>query len=284
MPQRVPMALLIPTTAFTTAEPHAGPAPVLVRVLESEAEYRSCVTLQRQIWGTTYDEIVPASLLRAAQRVGALVLGAFDGAGELVGFVFGLTGVQGGEVVHWSHMLGVLPRARDHGIGTRLKESQRAELARRGIGRMHWTFDPLQSRNAHLNINKLGARVIEYVEDMYGASRSPLHAAGTDRAVVACATSPDPIPPRAVSDVAPDTPLLTPFPAPVEPPARVLPRAVLIEIPSDLQEAVDTSTAWRAATRRYFQWALQHGYTAVQVRRETKVGRVFYVMERAVSG
>lgn len=280
------MSALSPTSAVPAAgSDAAASATVVVRVLETVADQRACVGLQRQIWGATYDEIVPASLLRAALRVGAVLLGAFDGAGELVGFVFGLTGVRGGEVVHWSHMLGVLPGVRDAGIGTRLKERQRAELARRGVARMYWTFDPLQSRNAHLNINKLGARVVEYVEDMYGPSRSPLHPAGTDRLVVECATSLDPVGVRAAIDVAPETLVLTPFPAQVEPPAAgALPGQVLIEIPWDLQEAAGTTVEWRAATRRYFQWALAHGYAVVQLQRETAVRRAFYVMERAVDG
>lgn len=257
-----------------------------VRPLESVADLRACVALQREIWGATYDEIVPASLLRASLRVGGVALGAIGPGGELVGFVFGLTGLRQGEVVHWSHMLGVLPTQRDRGIGRRLKEAQRAELAERGVARMYWTFDPLQARNAHLNIDRLGARVIEYVANMYGESRSPLHQAGTDRMVVECATSPDPAPRPDAVRIDATTPVLTPVPRAGD----VLlddatPASALIEIPWDLQELAGTAlpgvAEWRAATRQYFQWALASGYVVRRLQRDPAARRIFYVIERA---
>src|SRR5690606_28979184 len=99
--------------------------------------------------------------------------------------VFGLTGLEHGRLVHWSHMLAVRPEWRDLGVGTRLKAYQREAVARLGVEVIYWSFDPLMARNAHLNLNRLGARVAEYVEDMYGATGSTLHAGlGTDRLVV----------------------------------------------------------------------------------------------------
>ena len=95
-----------------------------------------------------------------------------------------------GTLVHWSHILGVRESARNAGVGRLLKEFQRAELARRGIARMYWTYDPLVAKNAHLNLNLLGARVVEYVRDMYGTTSSPLHnGLATDRLIVSCATT-----------------------------------------------------------------------------------------------
>jgi predicted GNAT superfamily acetyltransferase len=159
-------------------------APVL-RQLASQAEFRACVALQRGIWGEDFAEVVPASILKVATRLDGVVLGAFDTGGRLVGFVFGLTGVERGAIVHWSHMLGVAPEAQNRGIGRRLKEHQRAAAAKVGATAISWTFDPLVARNAHLNINVLGVRVSEYVRDMYGESASPLHRGiGTDRLVV----------------------------------------------------------------------------------------------------
>ena len=98
-----------------------------------------------------------------------------------------MTGVRDGQLVHWSDMLAVRPEARDHGIGRRLKLYQRSLVAELGVTQILWTFDPLVSRNAHLNLNALGARVTDYVPDMYGADTgSTLHQGiGTDRFVVA---------------------------------------------------------------------------------------------------
>jgi len=99
--------------------------------------------------------------------------------------------VKNNEVVHWSHALGVRESARNLGIGRQLKDYQRAELARLGIRSMYWTFDPLIAKNAHFNLNRLGARVVEYVPDMYGTTKSPLHhGLATDRFVVVCSTTP----------------------------------------------------------------------------------------------
>jgi predicted GNAT superfamily acetyltransferase len=274
-----------------TAAPAPAPVPPLpplvVRALETAADLRACVAVQREIWGSEFDEIVPPSLIRAALRVGAVALGAFAADGTLVGFVFGLTGIEDGEAVHWSHMLGVLPAARDRGVGRRLKELQRAEVARRGATRMYWTFDPLQARNAHLNLNVLGARVVEYVADMYGDSRSPLHqAVGTDRLIVEWLTDPAAAVRTSDGVEAAAVPVLTPFPRAGE--ADVTAGGsgtVWIEIPWDLQEVVATSAVdareWREATRQDFQSALQAGYAVTRLHRDVARCRAFYVLERA---
>jgi predicted GNAT superfamily acetyltransferase len=271
-----------------TAEADLAPAaaPPVLRALVTAADLRACVSLQREIWGGEYDEIVPPSLIRAALRVGAVALGAFGPDGTLLGFVFGFTGVKDGEVVHWSHMLGVSPAARDQGLGRRLKELQRAELARRGVARIYWTFDPLQSRNAHLNLNVLGARVVDYVVDMYGDSRSPLHqAVGTDRLIVEWPTSPAAVEVVIDDAGAASPPLLTPFARAGDvPPAPGAPARLWVETPWDLQEVVATSAAvareWRVATRQYFQWALATGYRVARLHRDVAARRAFYVLER----
>jgi predicted GNAT superfamily acetyltransferase len=267
------------------ALPHEA-APFVLRPLETVADLRACVALQREIWGDEYDDIVPPSLIRAALHVGAVALGAFAEDGTLHGFVFGLTGWRDGEVVHWSHMLGVSAAVRDQGIGRRLKELQRAQLARRGVARMYWTFDPLQARNAHLNLNVLRARVVEYVVDIYGDSRSPLHqAVGTDRVIVEWLTSPSSDDgARHVTDVN-DSPVLTPFPQPGDEPPAGTPAMLRIETPWDLQEVVATSASraweWRVATRQYFQWALATGYRVARLHRDMAARRAFCVLERA---
>jgi predicted GNAT superfamily acetyltransferase len=228
-------------------------------------------------------------VLQVVTRVGGLVAGAFAADGELVGFVFGLAGLIGGELAHWSHVLGVRESARDAGVGRSLKEYQRAELARRGISHMYWTFDPLQAKNAHLNLNLLGARVVEYVRDMYGTTASPLHhGLATDRIVVACATSPDrSLPAHEAARPSGRCPVLTPEPQDGDiafdaaDPAR--PPALWLEIPADIQLVIASvpgvAAAWHAATRRHFEWALQNAYSVIGLHRDPVTSRAYYVLE-----
>lgn len=277
------------TTSLTTAAGPASPREVVqhaaLRLLHTNAEFQLCAQLQREIWGAEFDGVVPASLIRVATHVGALAIGAFSPEGRLIGFVFGLTGVLGGATVHWSHMLGVVPEARDQGLGRRLKEHQRAELARRGIRRSCWTFDPLQARNAHLNLNRLGARVVEYVPDMYGDTHSPLHAAGTDRLVVESVTSGQTSPVRVQNPEVAGYAVHSPFPLDTDLRPGGVSRGVLIEVPWDFQAVVAESPVkareWRLATRQYFQWALTNRYRVAGLHRDVQAKRAFYVVERA---
>ncbi len=159
---------------------------IRVRPLTSRAEFEACVALQRLTWGDDSDDVVPPSLLMVAGKVGGLAAGAFQGD-RMLGFVFGISGVRDGRLAHWSHMLAVVPEARDRGVGRQLKEYQRDALRELGVSVMYWTFDPLVARNAHFNITRLGVRVVEYVSEMYGSPnpRSPTTSViGSDRLVV----------------------------------------------------------------------------------------------------
>ena len=93
--------------------------------------------------------------------------------------VFGIAGFKDGAPCHWSHMLAVREESRDRGIGAALKDFQREEVLRQHVHVMYWTYDPLVARNAKLNIKIVGARVVEYVRDMYGVD----HASITDRVI-----------------------------------------------------------------------------------------------------
>ena len=258
----------------------------LLTMETSLKDFRACVDMQAEVWGPTYTDSVPASLLQVATYVGGIVLGAYSGAGELTGFLFGLTGMQNGEMMHWSHLLGVRDAARNLGVGRMLKEAQRAELARRGIRRMSWTFDPLVAKNAHLNLNRLGARVVEYVPDMYGTTTSPLHyGLATDRLVVSCDTSAAPAPGPRATDEQP-LPVLS-----LEPRRGDLlvndgdvPPSLRIEIPTDIRQVIDQSpanaAAWRHSVREYFQWALGEGYEVTGLYRDSVTSRAFYSLAR----
>lgn len=260
---------------------------LVVRPLESLADYQACVALQDLVWGPEFSERVPVSLLKVATYVGGLAIGAFDAAGGLVGLVFGLTGVHEGRVTHWSHMLAVHERARNLGVGRMLKEAQRAELARRGIPEMAWTFDPLAARNAHLNLNVLGARIVRFAPNMYGTTDSPLHhGLPTDRLVAAVQTA-GASPPRRLEPGAATAPLLTLRPRPADPVldrGGARPRAIRIEIPTDFARLLAGSpadaAAWHAATRDHFEWALAHGYEASGFVRDRAADRGFYALTR----
>lgn len=156
---------------------------VTVRLLSGPDEYRACEELQRDTWGRDFEGCVPALLLHLHQKTGGLVGGAFE-EGRLLGFVLGFPAREDGLPYHWSHMLAVREERRGEGLGRRLKLFQRERLLERGLSVACWSFDPLVARNAHLNLNALGAEVIAYVPDMYGSTGSPLHGeAGTDRLV-----------------------------------------------------------------------------------------------------
>lgn len=164
-----------------------------LRPLSGLAEFQAAIALQEQTWGHGFSERVPVSILKVAQHTGGVASGAFDLDGSLVGFVFGITGVRDGRAMHWSDMLAVRPDRRGEGIGRALKLHQRDQLQARGIDTMYWTADPLESRNAHLNLNVLGARAVEYHIDFYGRSESPLHGGlPTDRLLMRWQWGPEP--------------------------------------------------------------------------------------------
>jgi predicted GNAT superfamily acetyltransferase len=273
-------------SAGAIAEVNGG--SIRIRPLASHEDYDACVALQREVWGSEYDEAVPASLLQVVPYVGGLVLGAFSAERELLGFVFGLTGPKDGEIVHWSHALGVRESARNLGVGRLLKDYQRAELARRGIGSMYWTFDPLIAKNAHFNLNRLGARVVEYVPDMYGTTKSPLHhGLATDRFIVVCSTNPEEGRPRRQRAVAGSNTLIltetTPSPDVLFPGVAQLPSAIWIEVPTDFDHvrAASPSKAavWHGAIRRHFQWALRNRYAVTGLHRDPVTSRSFYTLD-----
>lgn len=263
-----------------------NPPTFEIRPLSSEKDYAACAELQRAIWGPS--DTVPASVLRVSQDLGGIAAGAFDPGGTLLGFVFGLTGVRGGELVHWSHMLAVRPEMRDRGIGRQLKMYQRSCLAEERIEWMYWTFDPLVSRNAFFNLERLGVEVEEYVVDLYPPlPDSPTDAlVGTDRFIVrwriaAAREAPQREPPistgRAAEEArgpelpaafsqAPVVNLADSASSEIEPgePRVYDALAVRIAVPPDIHrlklERPELSVRWRHSTRRAILKYLGRGY------------------------
>src|SRR5271170_1202805 len=147
---------------------------IVVRKCAGMEEFHACVALQREVWGESDLEVEPATLFVVAEETGGQVLGAFDGE-RLVGYTLALVGLREGSVFLHSHMTGVLGEYRDRSVGRALKLFQREEALGRGIRLIVWTFDPLEIRNAHFNLNRLGAIARKYLPNLYGLTTSPLH-------------------------------------------------------------------------------------------------------------
>ncbi len=158
---------------------------ILIRPCAGLEELAACVELQVDVWGYLDRDVVPHRVFIVGQKIGGQVVGAFDTAppgvspegeaGSLVGFAMALPGISRGRAYLHSHMLAVHPDYRNQGIGRKLKLFQRDEALARGITRMEWTFDPLEIKNAFLNIARLGAVVRRYAPNFYGVTSSPLH-------------------------------------------------------------------------------------------------------------
>lgn len=266
--------------------------PTELRSIQGLTEYRACVELQRATWGDAFREIVPASVMMVAAKVGGVTVGAFEEGGDLLGFVFGLAGYRDGGRVHWSHMLAVRESERGRGLGRRLKLHQREQVLRQGVRDVYWTYDPLFARNAHLNLNRLGATVVDYEVNLYGNdTQSRLHTrSGTDRFVVRWALESERTmralrgEPVADAEAYRDAPVLRPSDEDsgegFEDASRLL-----IEIPWDVQALKGGDEGevarWRRTTRRAFSRCLERGYRIEGLLRDLEGERCFYQIRRS---
>jgi predicted GNAT superfamily acetyltransferase len=229
---------------------------IQIRDLKTQAELHACVALQRETWGETFSETVPPAILQVVQYVGGIAAGAFDDHDDLIGFVFGITGVEqtprGVIPIHWSDMLAVRKSMRNRGIGEKLKRYQRDYLLQRGIERVYWTFDPLDAKNAYVNFVRLGILAREYRIDMYGETDSPLHQGiGTDRLIAVWPIGSARVEHR-LSGIR-------------RPPRQD--NIIRIDVPLDIHDinAREPKVAreWRDSTRALFMQRLQEGYVVV---------------------
>lgn len=272
-----------------------GDAPtddIVIRRAETQEEFDECVRVQEETWGARFNERVPSTILRVSQYIGGVTAIALGPDGRMLGFVFGITGVRDGNLVHWSDMLAVRPEARNHGVGRRLKLFQRSLVVPLGVTRMMWTFDPLVARNAHLNLNALGARVAEYVPNMYGADTgSVLHSGlDTDRFIVAWDLTTEPSAPQhgATFTASPPASLVVNGLNPTEGTSAIYATDGLCElyvaVPDDIQHvtatAPDLARAWRKSTREAFLGYLALGYRISGFHRAD--GRGFYHLTRSL--
>ncbi len=233
-----------------------------LRNASSDSDYAAVVDLQRETWGDAFDDAVPPPMLRISQKMGGVVAGAFDEDGRMLGFIYGMSGFRFGQRAHWSHMLAVAREARGLALGRELKAFQRELLLELDVETVYWTYDPLVARNANLNLNRLGALPVEYVEDMYGEDTgSILHSGlGTDRFIVAW-----PIASERVARLMEAGPAAGPTrdtpPFPVD---ETLPDTAWVEVPPNigaiLRSSPENAFAWRRRTRAQFQERLKTGY------------------------
>jgi len=271
---------------------------MLIRRLTTLDDCRKVAALERVVWGyPDAEDVVPPPVLVVSIKRGGILLGAFDGSGEMKGFVFSLPGVKDGRLMQWSHMLGVAPDAREGGIGLRLKLAQREEALRAGVDVIEWTFDPLQAQNAHLNFARLGVIVEEYEENIYGDSSSPLHkGAPTDRFVAEWRLTSPHVERRLA---APSTSFLRDSAVmmavlvnpSVESDARLRPgtpildslaERLLVEIPTGFNEMLagepDLAVEWRITTRSIFNTYFARGYRVVDFFLSRETGRGQYLL------
>lgn len=272
---------------------------MMIRPLDTLEDCRKVVALEKLVWGyTDAEDVVPSPVLIVTIKRGGILLGGFDAAGEMKGFVYSIPGLRHGTLMQWSHMLGVAADARDAGLGARLKLAQREAALGMGIDLIEWTCDPLQAMNAHFNFAKLGTIVEEYEENIYGESSSPLHrGTPTDRFVVEWHLS-RPDVERRIGAAGPPMRDGSVTAAPIVNPSReagdwlapgssVLDsteRRVLVEIPMGFNEMQsrqpDLALGWRMSTREVFQSYLPRGYRVVDFFLSRASRRGHYLLAR----
>ncbi len=254
------------------------------RDLHSADEFRQVMALEQQVWGfTDLNDMVTVPVFTITVKRGAILIGAYDEAERMVGFVYSIVGMKfPRQVLQWSHMLGVLPEYRNSGLGRALKLAQRDQALAQGYELVEWTYDPLQALNAHLNFTKLGVVAEEYHRNVYGESTSVLHkGTPTDRLVaqwwiarphVERRVAPQEAIVVTSSELADATPVNTTHPAEQWLANSAIhlgrdARRLTLEIPmgfTDMQrEAPTLALEWRMQTREIFETYFGRGYRVV---------------------
>lgn len=269
-------------------------ADTTISDLTTIEEYRQVIDLEKEIWGyTDAADMVGIPVFIFTVHRGAVLVGAREPGGRMVGFAYAVVGMKNGKPMMWSHMAGVLPEYRG-GLGYRLKLAQRDRALAQGYDLIEWTFDPMQAMNAHFNFAKLGGVVSEYAINFYGESTSALHrGTPTDRIVLSWNLS-SPHVVRRIEDAGviraraqevSDAPIVNTTTMEGEwrkTTAIDLTRSerrIWIEIPTGFtqmqQQVPDRALAWRMDVRQMFQEYLAKGYRAVDfvLQREAGFGR-----------
>jgi predicted GNAT superfamily acetyltransferase len=251
--------------------PSRDGAPVEIRLVRTNDEFAACEAMSRDIWGAAERNVVPRELLLTMQHNGGLVHGAFLPQGRLIGFCFAFLGTRDGQLRLCSHQLGVLREFRGGGIGIALKQAQRYDALRLGYELVTWTFDPLEARNAYINLHRLGCIARLYDRDHYGAMEDDLNRGlPSDRFEAEwwlSRTTPRPAAdPHVILRVGTNG---EPIREHVDLDART---TALIGVPPDFQAVKRTSLSlamrWRMESRAAFEAALAAGLVAIDFRRD----------------
>lgn len=264
---------------------------ITIRPIDGYAEYIECEQIQREVWGEF--GAVPMHQLITAQRNGGLVLGAFDTEAPdtpMLGFVYGFLGrTREGRLKHCSHMAAVRSPYRNAQLGERLKLVQRELVLAQGLDLITWTFDPLISRNAHLNLHKLGAVCRTYIRNIYGPEPEPEDDLPSDRFQVDWWISSPQVQTRLAAEPPASSPsglratatLLNPDPGGAD--AAIAGKQVLLQIPADVEalKAADMAyaRAWRYQLRRLAESAFAAGYQVIDYVRDGDVGLYLLTQE-----
>ena len=285
---------------------------IAIRDLKSIDDLSQLKVVEKEVWGMADDDTLPLTLAIACKAAGNIFVGAFDKDKEkekdkdkLVGFAFGFLGREHGQTTIHSHMLAVLDAYRHLDLGSRLKQAQRERAMAMGVHEMTWTYDPLQSRNAHFNFSKLGVVSDAYKVDFYGPETSSmLHRNGTDRLWVRWILNSRRVRDRlagksmsmtARAETLDGIRLLAPLvrfdpsgkPARADLAESLARQRVSIEIPGDILEVERTDMGlareWRDATRWAFREALKTGFLVAEFCRSIRgqQGPGAYLLQRA---
>lgn len=273
---------------------------ITIRDLDTVSELQRALQLEKEVWECDDADVVPVTLAIATRTVGAIWLGAFDGE-EMVGFAFALPSLDSTGVGFHSHTLGVRASYSSSGVGYELKLAQRRRALDLGVKKMTWTFDPLRSRNAHLNFCKLGVVSDSYRVDFYGSqTSSPLHGNSTDRLWVTWNLADVRVEERCkgkntrgeVIDALAHLEPLVRFngdgrPAEIDLGPALAKQRAAIEIPGDIgvleRDDIALAREWRRATRRAFTDALKAGFVVREFCRSIRgqQGPGAYLLERS---
>lgn len=281
-----------------------------IRSVAGHEEFSTIEGLQRIVWGMSADtELVPAHLLLTIQHYGGVVLGAFAPDGEMIGFVFGFTGMADTErfpeidqrIVHCSHMMGVLPAYRGQAVGYRLKCAQREAALKQNMQVVVWTYDPLLQVNATLNIARLGGVCRTYLPNLYGELKEALNAGlPTDRFEVEwwidsrhvenhleqSGETGSLVKWRAAGGIVVNQTVSRSdgYRTPEGWEAVTSSEMILVEIPVDFQKMrkddLALARAWRMHTREIFLWAFSTEYAVEAFAVEDQ--RAYYVLSQTV--
>jgi len=275
------------------------PQEIRIRLGRSASDLEACVLLQRAVWGLADLDIASVLQLTASLHAGGFLHLAETASGQAVRFCYAFPALRGGVPHFHSDMLAVLPEYQRHGLGIRLKWAQREEALGRGVSIVSWTFDPLQARNAHLNLRRLGATASDFLENFYGITSSSIHhGLPTDRLVArweldservkALAAAGDQ-PPTVAAPLCPrinDVKWQAGWAVSSEPRLDLEAPELLLEIPPDwnvlCQAAPRVAEDWQGKVRRAFVTYLSRGFVAADFAPTEEGGRrrPLYVLQR----